>query len=89
MRQKRADIERWQMGLYNLNAFSVALSKALGGRKSHAEYMSEPLFQRAEKNKPDEELTEEEIKQEREKLLMSLMSMQSNFERNRSEGKQG
>lgn len=88
MRQKRADMERWHMGLYNLNAFSVALSKALGGKKSHAEYMKEPLLQKAEKEKPDEELTEDEIKQEREKLLMSLMSMKANFERNKGEGKQ-
>lgn len=76
------------MGLYNLNAFSVALSKALAGRKSHAEYLKEPLLQKAENEKPDEELTEEEIKQEREKLLMRLMTMKNSFEITHGQGKQ-
>ena len=76
------------MGLYNLNAFSVALSKALSGRKSKAEYMDEPLLVKAQKNKPDEELTEEEIVIERQKLLTTLMGMKSNFERTH-DSKQG
>ena len=82
MREKRSDAERWHMGLYNLNAFSVALSSALNGRKSKAKYIEKPMLQN-EDTVPDEELTEEQIKQERQKLLMALKVSQANFELNK------
>ena len=86
MAQKRRDAERWQMGMYNLSAVSVAVSRALAGKKSHAKYIKEPLFETAEeaKKEKEENLTEEQMVTEREKLLASLMTMQANFELNHS-----
>lgn len=72
------------MGMYNLSAFGVALSKALAGKKSHAEYMDKPIYEEVEQDKPDEELTEEEKERGRRNLLMSLQIMQTNFELNHS-----
>lgn len=82
MRQKRTDADNWQMGMYNLSAFSVALSKAVSGKKSKAKYMESPLSEQiAEKKKEDDEnLTEEQKDMERSKLLTALMTMQANFE---------
>lgn len=70
------------MGMYNLNAFSVALSTALNGRKSKAKYIDKPLLEQAQ-TVPDEELTEEQIEQERKKLLLALQVSQANFELNK------
>lgn len=82
MLQKRRDAERWQMGMYNMSAFSVSLGKALSGRKSKAKYMEEPMLEKAaaKKKEDDENLTEEQIENERDKLLANLMTMQANFE---------
>ena len=82
MREKRADRERWHMGMYNLNAFSTALSMAIAGRKSKAKYLDKPLLDQTD-DIPDEELTEEQIEQERQKLLMALQVSQANFELNK------
>ena len=70
------------MGMYNLNAFSTALSVALAGKKSKAKYLEKPLLEHTD-NVPDEELTEEQIEQERQKLLMALKVSQANFELNK------
>lgn len=86
LRQKRRDNELWHMGMYNLSAFSVALSKALYGRKSHAEYLKKPIYEEIKQDKIDEELTEEEKERGRRNLLMSLQIMQTNFELNHSGG---
>lgn len=82
MAAKRRDEELWHLGMYNMSAFSVALSKALSGKKSKAKYMEEPLYNKvAEKQKEEEEnLTEEQKEVERSKLLTALMTMQANFE---------
>jgi len=82
LREKRSDRERWHMGMYNLNAFSVALSTALSGRKSKAKYIDKPLLEQAQ-TVPDEELTEEQIEQERQRLLLALQVSQANFELNK------
>ena len=82
LREKRSDRERWHMGMYNLNAFSVALSTALNGRKSKAKYIDKPLLEQAQ-TVPDEELTEEQIEQERQRLLLALQVSQANFELNK------
>lgn len=82
MSQKRKDTACWQMGMYNMTAFSVALGKALAGRKSKAKYMEKPFHEQiAEKKKEeDENLSEEQKDIERDKLLTALMTMQANFE---------
>ena len=86
--QKRRDAENWQMGMYNLSAFSVALGKALSGKKSKAKYMDKPIMEKISESLKEEEenLTEEQIETERDKLLAALMTMQANFELNHSGG---
>lgn len=34
----------WQMGIYVLNAVSVAVSRSLNGRKAKGEYLSKPMY---------------------------------------------
>lgn len=84
MSQKRRDAENWQMGMYNMSAFSVSLGRALAGRKSKAKYMDKPLSETiAEKQKEaDNNLTEDQKAVERDKLLAALMTWQANFELN-------
>lgn len=86
MRQSRKDNENWQMGMYNLSAFSTALARALGGKKSKAEYMKQSLHEQIKEKQQveDENLTEEQIESERDNLLARLMTMQANFELNHS-----
>lgn len=87
--RKRRDAEMWQMGIYNMNAFSVALSKALSGKKSKAKYIDEPMMMKSQKDIDEENATEEEKEIERKKLLMKLQLMQTTFEANRDlRGKQ-
>lgn len=88
MKQKRKDAENWQMGMYNMSAFSVALGKALSGKKSKAKYLEKPLSEQVadKKIEDDENLTEEQKDFEREKLLATLMTMQANFELNHKSG---
>lgn len=88
MAQKRRDAENWQMGMYNMSAFSVALGKALSGRKSKSKYMDKPIMEKIKESQKEEEenLTEEQMVTERDKLLAALMTMQANFELNHSGG---
>lgn len=83
LNRKRRDAEMWQMGIYNMNAFSVALSKALSGKKSKAKYLDEPMMLKAQKEIDEENATEEEKEIERKKLLMKLQLMQTTFEANK------
>ena len=84
IRQKRIDNINWHMGMYNMSAMSVAVSKALSGRKSKAKYIDEPLLEKASdiKKQEEENLTEEQKEMERDKLLTVLMTWQANFELN-------
>lgn len=88
--RRRKDAEMWQQGIYFLNAMSVALSKALGGNKSKAKYVQEPMLMKAQAVKDEENATEEEKRIEREQLLMRLQLMQATFEANQElRGNQG
>ena len=90
LQRKRKDADMWQQGIYNMNAFSVALSKALSGRKSHAKYMEEPMLMSKQREVDEENATEEEKQIERDKLLMRLKIMQATFEANQElRGNQG
>ena len=80
LRQKAKDTENWYLGMYFLNAVSVALANGFGKKGTHAEYMKEPIFTTAEKNKPDEEMTEEEIQRERDRFVNQMMTWQTAFE---------
>ena len=75
----------WRMGMYEMSAVMVAVSRALNGKKSHAKYLEEPMYEKAlSENKADEELTEDEKEIARKNLLLSLQVMQTNFELNHS-----
>ena len=58
--QRRTDAQMWQMGIYTLNAVSVAVSRALSGRKSHAEYMSKPMYMLTEEQQQEAQMTDVE-----------------------------
>lgn len=79
-KQKEKDCDMWQMGIYVLNAVSVAVNGALVGKKYKGEYFEKPLS--IKKEDSGEKITEEKIKEERGKLLMQLQTMQANFEMN-------
>ena len=80
--RKRKDADMWQQGIYNMSAFSTALSRALSGRKSKAKYIEEPVMIKAQKEYDEEHATEEEKQIERDKLLLKLQMMQTTFEAN-------
>jgi hypothetical protein len=44
LRLERNDYEMWVMGMYVTNAVTVAVSNALGGRKSKAKYLDKPIL---------------------------------------------
>ena len=90
LQRRRRDADMWQQGIYNLNAFSVALSKALSGKKSQAKYLAEPMLMSKQREIDEENATEEEKKIERDRLLMRLQTMQATFEANKElRGNQG
>ena len=76
------------MGMYNMSAVSVAIGKALSGRKSKAKYMDKPMLEKVSESRKEEEenLTEEQKDMERQKLLTALMTWQANFELNHGAG---
>ena len=85
MRRRRRDAEAWEQGYYNLSAVTTAISRVLNGKKSHAKYLEEPLLEKAQaelKSAKEDGLTEDQKKLQRDRLLMSLMTMQANFELN-------
>lgn len=87
--RKKKDADMWQQGMYVMSAFSVALSKAFGGKKSHAKYPDQPLLMKAQATIDEENATEEEKQAERDRLLMRLQLMQATFEANKDlRGKQ-
>lgn len=86
MRQRRKDIEHWEMGMYALSAVSVAIMRSINGKK--AQYLKEPMHER-DKEIKEEDLTEEQKEIGRRNLLMSLQIMQTNFEMNHSDHDRG
>lgn len=71
----------WTQGIYILRAVSVAVDHCLNGREATSEYFNEPISYNSATHgeEPEKELTEEEKKQAREKVLMQLKIMMSNF----------
>ena len=85
LKKKEKDNDMWQMGIYVMSAVQAVVQKSLFGRKSKAEYLKEPLSNKAQEK--DKVLTESDKKNEREKLLMTLKLMQANFELNHEKDK--
>lgn len=65
----------WQMGQYMVSAICASLYPK-------ANYIKEPFLQNKKLIENNKELTEEQKKMERDKLLMTLQLMQANFEMN-------
>lgn len=79
---KKRDEQMWSMGIYVMGAVQVAIERNLSGKKSKAKYFEKPLLQESASsdNLEKELITEEEKRTERDKLLLTLQIMQSNFE---------
>ena len=81
---KRRDAEMWHMGQYVLSAVSVAIDHCLNGKKAKSKYIDEPIMR---KNRDSGELSEEEIKRQREAFVAMLMAKKSNFELHHKDNK--
>ena len=76
---KQARNEMWMwFGTYGLSAVSVAVEHCLAGRKAKSKYIKKPINE--QQGKDDSEMTEEEIKKQRELFVAKLKVMQSNYE---------
>lgn len=79
LERKQRDNEMWMwFGTYGLSAVSVAVEHCLAGRKAKSKYIKKPINE--QQGKDDSEMTEEEIKKQRELFVAKLKIMQSNYE---------
>lgn len=81
MKVKSKDEELWLQGWYNLEAFQVVFSHFSAGmakKKCNAEYPKEPISFAKKSN----ELTEEEIIEQRKAFVAMLQAQKANFEIN-------
>lgn len=76
MRLKEQDEISWRSGFYMTSAVYVAVSKAMYGRKSTAEYCKEPILK-------NWEMSEKQKEEYRDMFWESLKTMQANFEINK------
>ena len=84
---KTMDALAWQFcGSYILSAVSVAVDHCLNGRKATTKYLEEPVMQKKEVG--HEEMSEDEIKRQREMFVAKLMIMKSNYELNHKSDKE-
>lgn len=66
-----------------MDAVSLAVSKALYGKKAKGKYPDKPFMQiQEEREKEQEQITEQEAVRQRKNLLCMLQLMQVNFENN-------
>lgn len=80
--QKIEDERMWMHNQYTYIAVLLGVGKALWGRKSKGEYPKKPFLQEYKEDCDSENLTEDQKKEQRKKLLTSLQIMQKNFEIN-------
>lgn len=67
-------------GNYVRSAFEVAIDHCMNGRKATSKYIEKPIFETVN---TENNLTEEEIKRQRELFVAKLMVMKTNFELNK------
>lgn len=72
----------WLHNQYTYIAVMLGAGKAVWGKKSKGEYPKKPFLQEHRKDYESNNLTEDQKKTERKKLLTSLQIMQKNFELN-------
>ena len=70
----------WMQGQYFLFAIMHGMSR-LSKKGKNIDYPDKPILENQTEKPKEENLTEDKKKREREKLLMSLQIMQSNFDR--------
>lgn len=80
LKVKMQDQQSWMHNMYTMGAVFVAIDKAINGKKAKSKYFDEPMLSKT--NEEKKELTEDEIKDQREQLLSKLKIMQKNFEMN-------
>lgn len=79
VKMKQRDKEIWMAcGNYFLSAVITAVDKCLNGKKSSAKYIEKPLLR--DKLSEETELSEEELKKQRELFVAKLLVMKTNFE---------
>lgn len=65
-------------GTYGISAFSFAIDHCMNGNKAKTEYMKHPLLSELKDN--DGEMSEEEIKKQREAFVLKMQTMKANFD---------
>lgn len=84
LRRKIEDEKAYMQGIYNLKALEVALShfsSTFSKGKCDAKYFDVPLL--SDKNKTQNEYTEEELQRQRELFVAKLQIMKANFDLNK------
>lgn len=80
IKMKMEDERMWMQGQYFLFAIMHGMSR-LSKKGKNIDYPDKPILENQTEKPKEENLTEDKKKREREKLLMSLQIMQSNFDR--------
>lgn len=84
IREKSADRDRWEQGIYNHVAVAVAIDKTFNGKKSTSKYFEKPIHQAEETTKQQDEA----MKKAR-LIFANLEIMQSNFKINKEKQEAG
>lgn len=82
------DEQAWMQGQYTLAAVMHGLSR-LSKKGGKIDYPDKPMLREQAEKRKEEHLTENEKKNQREKLLMCLQLMQINFNNNHKNDEQG
>lgn len=65
-------------GNYGISALIVAIDRCIHGKKAKAKYIDKPILQEIEKM--NQQLSEDELKKQRELFVAKLEIMKTNFE---------
>ena len=80
----RRDEDMYVMGIYVQKAVAVAVEGCLAGRKAKGKYFDKPIRSDMEESvNGKENISEEEIKRQREMFVTKLMLMKTNFDLNK------
>ena len=78
LRQEQKDEEMWIQGQYTLSALMHAMSR-LSPKGKKVNYPDKPMLREQAEKRREDHITENEKKNERDNLLMTLQLMQINF----------
>lgn len=78
LQRERQDSDMWLwFGTYGISAFSFAIDHCVNGREAKTEYLEHPLLS---KKDDDGEMSEEELKKQREEFVLKMQTMKANFD---------